>query len=390
MKNSILLSALLIVCLSVGAGADERQAEPAAEEQPLVFLNSNSGAYGCAFNQAYTAYGRNLRAAGFRTNHGMLWGLTDEFLEGVDILILDSPAFALLDDDKAALRNFLRDGGGLLVMVYNVSVTVSAATIPISDLSNLESFLGDYGIRFGATKTGGFVADVPAGSPLSGPLPCSKIGATYSNMPLSGNEAVAPGIFLARKNLQIDPSNAEAAAVIGNGSTLAAISTSKNLGNGRLVVIGNNQLLENMFFHKFNNDAFGVNIMTYLAGGPDLRATLCKFKGRNISPGSIVKLTAKARNDGNETSEATIVRFVLCTTNTYDGSPPEVVATLGSVDLPALDPGKSKKVKVMVRIPATVTPGDYYVIAVADPNDTSGDINTSNNWKASKKQMTIN
>ena len=44
MKNSILLSALLIVCLSVGAGADERQAEPAAEEQPLVLLNYKFGA----------------------------------------------------------------------------------------------------------------------------------------------------------------------------------------------------------------------------------------------------------------------------------------------------------------------------------------------------------
>jgi len=380
MKNRILLSALLIVCLSVGTVADERQAEAAAEEQPLVFLNSNTDVYQCSFNQAYTTYGRNLRAAGFRTDHGMLWGLSDEFLEGVDILILDSPNFSLLDDDKAALRRFLRNGGGLLVMVFS----------SVADLSNLEGFLGDYGIRFGATKTGGFVADVPAGSPLSGPLPCSKIGATYSSMSPAGNDAVVSGIMFARTNLQIGLKNADAAAMADDGGVLAAVSTSKNLGNGRLVVIGNDQILQNMFFNKFDNDAFGLNVMTYLAGGPDLRATLCKFKGRNIRPGSKIKLMAKARNDGTGASEATNVRFFLCTTNTYDGSPPEVVATLGSADLPALDPGKSKKVKIKVRISTSVTPGDYYVIAVVDPDGETSDSNTSNNYKASKNQMTIN
>ena len=135
-----------------------------------------------------------------------------------------------------------------------------------------------------------------------------------------------------------------------------------------------------------DNEAFGVNILDYLSGGADLRATLCKAKLK----GGKVKVIAKVRNIGTSASEATIVRFYLSTSNTYPVNPAGVAATLGEVNLPALNPGKSKKVKVKLKIPGSVSPGNYYVIAVANPDLDIRDSDTSNNYKASKKQITIN
>jgi len=145
-------------------------------------------------------------------------------------------------------------------------------------------------------------------------------------------------------------------------------------------------MFANTSIGKEDNEAFGVNILDYLSGGCDLRVTLCKAKLK----GGKVKIIAKVRNVGTSDSESTIVRFYLSSSNIYPVGPAGVAATLGSVDLPALKPGKSKKVKVKLNIPGWVTPGDYYVIAVADPDGDTSDNNTDNNYKASKKKITIN
>ena len=366
MRNNILLSALLIICLSVAAVADENTS--ASADSPFIFINTNSPyGYIVATNSQYSSFAQIARSMGFDIDHGILNGLTDENLEDVDILVLPAPGFTLLDEDKEALRRFLQRGGGLFFM---------AAHRNWVDLSNYDSFLGEFGITFGISEWGTVKATVPPGCTLSSPYPCYQI---VNNLGTS------------KAYLVTDPSKTEIVAIRPNGNILGAVSTNRRLlGLGRMVVFAGIGVVSNNALAQYDNTNLAKNILTYLLGGPDLRATLCKFKGRNISPGSIVKLIAKVRNDGNEASEATIVRFFLCTTNTYNGSPPEVVATLGSADLPALNPGKSKKVKVKVSIPPTVTPGDYYVIAVADPEGETSDSNTSNNYKASKKQMTIN
>ncbi len=366
MRKTIMLSALLIISLSVGTVAEEKTS--ASADSPFIFVNTNSP-YGfiVAINRQFSSFAQIARSMGFDIDHGHLNEITDEFLEDVDILVLAAPGFALLDEDKAALRRFLQRGGGLFFM---------AAHRNWVDLSNYDSFLGEYGITFGISEWGTVKATVPPGCTLSGPYPCYQI---TNNLGLS------------KAYLVTDPSKTEIVAIRPNGNILGAVSTNRRpLGLGRMVVFGGIGVVSNNALAQYDNTNLAKNILTYLLGGSDLRTTLCKFKGRNIRPGSKVKLIAKARNDGNEASSATIVRFFLCTTNTYNDSPPEVVATLGSADLPSLDPGKSKKVKIKVRISTSVTPGDYYVIAVADPDDTIGDTNTSNNYKASKKQITIN
>ena len=361
MKSIPAILAFFVLCFAFGAVADE---EPlASQDGPLVFLNTDSQIYGIGFNELHSMLGKRLRAEGYRTNHGKLPGLTDEILDGMDVLILLDPNFVLLDEDKQALRSFLRGGGGLVLMVCQ----------GYADLSNLGSFLADYGIRFSPQLSKDTLAGVLSGSPLSGPRVCRQIGYNEEG----------------RVYQLLDQGNAQAAAVTASGYIVSSISIHKNLGSGGIVVIGYDCLFMNMCIDDHDNSAFALNVMDYLTGGFDLSVGLCKFKGRNVTAGDRVRVTGRVRNVSSRRSEATSVRFVLSSTNTYDGSPPEAVATLGDVYLPALGPGESKKVKKKFRIPSGVAPGDYYVIAVADPDGTSGDANADNNYKASRKRITI-
>ncbi len=144
-------------------------------------------------------------------------------------------------------------------------------------------------------------------------------------------------------------------------------------------------MFHNVYIGTNDNEAFGLNILDYLSGGCDLSVTLCKAKRK----GGKVKVIAKVRNIGTSASNATNVTFFLFSTGSYVADSEDMVATLGRVNLPALNPGKSKKVKVKLNIPGWVTPGDYFVIAVADPNGDIRDSNTDNNYRASKKRITI-
>ena len=349
--------AFLALTLPVAANAIEDETAPAAKPYVLVNTNTQYG-YNVATDQGYSQFASAARSAGYIMSHERLDEITDEALEDVNVLILAVPKI-LTDDDKAALRRFLQRGGGLFIL--------GIASSPSVDLSNLDGLLREYGIWFGVSHSGSpITANVL--SPLSGPRTANTIRSPNS-----------------RGYLQMG-SNAEPAAVAGSGYILAAISKHKNLGSGRLVALGDAEIPWNDSIGYNDNESFLLNVLDYLSGGGDLRVTLCKAKRK----GGKVKVIAKVRNIGTSASEATIVRFYLSTSNTYPVGPAGVAATLGEVNLPALNPGKSKKVKVKLKIPGWVTTGEYYVIAVADPDGDIRDSNTDNNYKASKKQITIN
>jgi len=361
MRKLLLVLTLLAFTLPTAAHAIEDKTAPA--DTPFVLINTYSQ-YGSnvATNQGYSLFANAARSAGYRIEHQRLVNITDEALEDVDILVLAVP-YTLLDDDKAALRRFVRSGGGLFVL----GGPGDASGV---DLSSLDSLIREYGLWFGISEwSGNRRMSVLTSSPLSGPRSCNTIVSSEGR-----------GYF------QLNTSACEVAAISNNGYNYTVISNHNNLGSGRLVAVGDTMMFANTSIGKEDNEAFGVNILDYLSGGCDLRVTLCKAKLK----GGKVKIIAKVRNVGTSDSESTIVRFYLSSSNIYPVGPAGVAATLGSVDLPALKPGKSKKVKVKLNIPGWVTPGDYYVIAVADPDGDTSDNNTDNNYKASKKKITIN
>lgn len=365
MKKVLVLLAVACICVFLGAVQDE---QPAAKKKPHVFITTNScSSYiNChATNGGYSKFAKNARESGFTIEHGQIMDITDELLESVDIFILATPPFSLDDEDKKALRRFLRRGGSLLVLTY------------IHDewdgFSNLDGFLVDYGITFG--KFGGFhsyTANVIPDSPLSGPEPCEIIYNPYTV-----------------SFLQLDKKSAQVVARTDNGEILAAISLHKNLGKGRMVVVGADHMFYDNYIGKYDNEAFKTNILYYLYGGCDLKMLKTKFRGKNLSPGDDVTLIARVKNIGNLESAETVVEFILSDDGEFTARPAASVATLATVDLPPLAAGKAKKIKTKVAIPDSLEPGEYFLFAIADPEGTGNDSNPDNNIKMGKKKLII-
>ena len=166
MRRYCLLTLIVMVCLTWASLADDKP----AGKKPFILLNNNTVIPdGTATNGQYSQFAQACREAGFSIDHRYLHGgVTEDDLEGVDIFILTMPAFYLLEEDKVALRKFIRAGGGLFVALYP----------GFSDPANIDSFIKDYGISQGLKITGSFAGRVPANSPLRQPTNCNYLGST--------------------------------------------------------------------------------------------------------------------------------------------------------------------------------------------------------------------
>lgn len=367
MRKTLVIVAALLAIWAVAPEA----VNAVDDDRPLVFSNTNGGFYGFGNNGVHLLLGRLLTSAGYRIDDGWIrsGGYTDEFLADIDVLILVSSWMHLYDEDKKALRRWLRNGGGLFLLpdIY---------TPGFGDGSNLDGFLKDYGITFGKELRGAAMeAVVPPTSLLSRPNPCSLI--------------YCPVTYWAA--LEIDPENAVAAAYSKNTDyVFVAVSTSKNLGKGQLIVTGYDWLFYGAIITFADNAAFGLNAIHFLAnGGYDLRAAGSKFLTKTIFAGDQVKVFGKIVNDGTAASEKTKVKFVLSPAVGAEVSPTAGDIELATMDITPIGPGGTRKIKKKVKIPADISPGDYNLVFVVDPDGTSFDLRPGNNSKSSKKKHTI-
>jgi hypothetical protein len=366
MRRLIVSISLLFCVCSLVIHADDKTKQ--ADNKPIIFLNTNATVIS-SFTTSLTKLAADLSAEGYALQEGPLHydDITDEFLSGIDVLLLIDARTPLLDDSKAALRRFLRNGGALLIMVYKWS---------LGDKSNLNSFTMDYGLWYGYDRDYDTYAKVLATSPLSKPNECEAIGSKSWG----------------KVQVVIDSKNAETVAREEKqfNDIFVALSTSKNLGRGRLVLIGYDLLFFNTEINTYDNQAFAKNLFSYLAGGgADLKVMLSKITGKNLTAGGTAKLIGKVKNISATASESTKLSFILSDSATYPISPSANTVVLKTVIIGALNPGKRIKVKTTAKIPLSILPGDYYLIVVVDPEDETGDTDTSNNYKASKKSVTI-
>ena len=364
------LTFLLTTFVASWAAASEQEGD--SSYQPLVLVNTNNGDPDwTAINQGHSRFYNRVRSAGYRVTQLYLENYTDEDLADVDILILPDIGgmgmfhpygpYALTDEDKEALRRFLRRGGGILIYAYPGV---------FSDYSNIDSFTGDYGIWFGPTLLHGRIGYIEEECHLAFTRSCK----TFT-------------MVVYRAYLNIDPENAVAAVKTVLDEIMVAYSTSSNLGAGRIVVLGNDCAFHNSFLDRQDNSNFGLNVIDYLSGRCDLRVAQCKIKKTGSK--RKIQATAMVRNIRISASNAANVTFFLSSSSSYEAGPPEVVASLGSQKIPALNPGEAIEVTRTVKIPKNTAPGDYYVIAVADPEGTSGDIETDNNYRAAVKLVSV-
>jgi len=107
--------------------------------------------------------------------------------------------------------------------------------------------------------------------------------------------------------------------------------------------------------------------------GPDLTVDTPAIDVRDLIPGQTMNVSARLRNEGNRSSDATTVRYVLSSDRLIDFSDPE----MGSDGAVGLGPGNSTQQSVVLTAPAT--PGSYWVGACADvvPDESSSSNNCS-------------
>ena len=361
MLNRSILISVVILIFAVCALAQDA---PVFEKKPYILIDSDTlpGMY-FETNLQHSKFKAALKDIDMNLDHRSLSEFSAAALEGVDVLVIINPCKKLGEEDKFALRQYLRDGGALLVMADG-EVWYYAP-----DLQNLGSFLMDYGINFFdyTGPSNPMILDVVENSTLNLPRPCKKLSISDRWV-----------------YLDVDDNNASAAAVTSGGRVLAAVSKHKNLKKGRLVVIGESRMFTNKYINKKDNEDFGLNVMEYLYGSCDLTVLVSKYRGSNLRAGKNIKLIGRIKNIGNRDSKPTKVRFALKAADDLPASN-DAMIILDTLDLPALTPDKRKKLKTKYEIPDDMAAGDYYLVTIVDPAGDSGDRNTANNSRDSKK-----
>ena len=116
------------------------------------------------------------------------------------------------------------------------------------------------------------------------------------------------------------------------------------------------------------------NTIEYLLGYSDLKLKKIIFnKDLRISKNNVLK--ARVQNMERCYSRESCLTFYLSLNKKLDDNPD---IKLGEVEIPQIKSQSSKKVKLKVKIPASVEPGGYYLIAKINA-DKPTEINPDNN-----------
>ncbi len=319
----------------------------------------------------YARFAELARRLGFAVEGRRLWKFTGGVLGDADILILPLQSFVLSDGDIGALRQFVRNGGGVFVLGYCEDMFMANE----HTLESLGRFISSYGIKFASPSVNDAIASVDKDSPLSGPHPATEV--------------CSPDM---RELLGIDESKADAVAAFGDGGIHTAFSVHKGaLGLGRLVVCGDASLASTTgappVIEMADNTNFLKNILLYLKGGADLGISMVKFRGKSATPGASVVVISRVKNFGNLSSGKGKVSVLLVSND--DSQPSFELDPLKTVKIKPLAPGKSKRFRVTVSIPPGVEAGEYLVLVKVESKGEAGDTDTANNSMASRKSLTI-
>jgi subtilase family serine protease len=117
----------------------------------------------------------------------------------------------------------------------------------------------------------------------------------------------------------------------------------------------------------------------YIRIGPDLSVTALSVPA-TAAAGSNINVTDKVQNLGGGSSAAVNLRLFLSTNKVFDATDQELSVRL----VPALAAGETNQVTRAVRIPASTSPGVYYVIARVDTDHEVMEISETNNSRHTK------
>jgi subtilase family serine protease/subtilisin family serine protease len=98
------------------------------------------------------------------------------------------------------------------------------------------------------------------------------------------------------------------------------------------------------------------------------------------APGMTITISNTTHNQGSGDADAFVTAFYLSSNSTFSAA---TDTRLGERSIPSLGAGASSSASTSVTIPASTTPGMYYVIAVADDGDAIGESVETNNTRSS-------
>lgn len=357
------LSAILaVLCLSSMPSTAH-----AADDKPLIFVNSASGTgWVISTNSGLSQFAEIARSMGFRVDHGVQSNLTAEVLNGIDIYILTTPNFPFLDDDKIALRQWVRDGGILIAFDW-IDHQIS-------------SFTRQFGIEYSSFSNSTNVLRLPENSPLSGPL---KINSLVSNVG-------GVGISL------LDPKKSEAILLFDNGvpamtRTISSAGEGEVIGFGAFPIMFDDDPVTGQIKYA-DNEKLMKNFLSYIRKRLQLDAaydmSVLKIKakgGSSFNPGDQIKFAVKMKNVGTKESEEMRVALYIERT----GAAPADRVEITTSTVPTLKAKKKYKLVKKTFLPDDLEPGTYEVIAVLDPDALTDDLKTGNNSATAKKQIVI-
>lgn len=360
-SRSLILVLAIILGVSTCAGAE------AAEDQLRILINQNTADEAWHnLRTNYAEFHRAMRECGATVDRVSIHHITEEMLTGYDILILPLTPFILDDADKTALRSFIRSGGGVLLMIWKDEY--------FGDNANIDGFTAEYGIRAGGSEyaTHFSVADVIQASPLSGPEPAIQVRTL--------------GHFL---QIVVDSGEAEGVLQLNhNGHFVGAVSNRRLLlGDGRLVVLGDETIFQNDFIRRADGLAFARNLIRYLASepsDPDLAIARLGLTAIAAQPGSEIAIDLTVANVGRADAPKKTVSFVIHHYNKSTKTAGEGVSGLLTVEIPALEPGKEYAESRKARIPEDIAAGRYVIVANISAPAIPGETNLANNRRLSK------
>jgi hypothetical protein len=360
--TSIALLLILFNCLQIA----QEKGEEAASDKPLIFFLTQQYENTTAVNGGFAEFSMLAKSLGYRVDHGRWTEINENLLDGIDVLVMAIPELFLNDNDKVALKEFIRGGGGLLVIGYNANHFLW------TDYANLSGFLKEFGIEYGASSVGDMYGTMISGVPLAGPNTVNRIKSPSKHI-----EVVVR-----------DTGKAQMQAGLDNGHGLLAIGTSKGIiGKGKLVVHGNVAMFvkgQYSFIDYENNRELVANILLYFLGGYDLKMMSVKVKEKNLYPGDSVKVIVKIKNIGGADAGNFKISYVL----SDDGSllPASALLELKTLNYKKIiKAGKKVKITTTITIPTWIGSGDFYLVGVIDPDNQTHDADASNNAKAGKR-----
>jgi subtilase family serine protease len=126
---------------------------------------------------------------------------------------------------------------------------------------------------------------------------------------------------------------------------------------------------------------------TIQVNGPDLVMTAVTPTASTVNPGSTLSVTNSAKNQGLLSAASSKVGYRLSLNTTYGDGDDVVITTTRTIT--SLAAGATSTATTSLTIPATTTPGDYYVCAMADSLMQLGELDETNNALCSAATVSV-